>query len=214
MNVISFSLYGDNPKYWVGMLENLRLRPYIYPDWDIYIFADEKNAHRLVRLGVPQRTTIIVRQSRGSNHGLFWRFEPALKQDIVADYVIVRDADSRLNWREKAAVDAWMNSGLPFHIMRDHPAHTLPIMGGMWGCVPSRMPNVQESFDAWTDFEMDGDQKFLTCHVWPYVKDKCLAHDIHIEVALQRFGQHHLRPFPEHLPTQTQFVGEQCLPFV
>jgi hypothetical protein len=32
-----------------------------------------------------------------------------------------------------AAVNEWLNSSLPFHIMRDHPDHGTYILGGMWG---------------------------------------------------------------------------------
>jgi hypothetical protein len=43
--------------------------------------------------------------------------------DADVDRFIVRDADSRLNSREKAAVDAWIASGATFPIMRDCFAH-------------------------------------------------------------------------------------------
>ena len=45
-----------------------------------------------------------------------------------------RDLDSRLNDREQAAVQEWLNSKKEFHIMRDHPMHGWPILGGLWGC--------------------------------------------------------------------------------
>jgi hypothetical protein len=39
----------------------------------------------------------------------------------------------RFSEREVAAVEDWLNSSLPFHAMRDHPAHGTAILGGMWG---------------------------------------------------------------------------------
>ena len=33
MNLITFSLFGDNPLYCVGAVENARLAKEIYPDW-------------------------------------------------------------------------------------------------------------------------------------------------------------------------------------
>ena len=45
---------------------------------------------------------------------------------------LIRDADSRLNLRENAAVHEWIESGYSFHIMRDHTAHFVPINGGMF----------------------------------------------------------------------------------
>ncbi len=39
----------------------------------------------------------------------------------------------RISSREVAAVSDWLNSTLPFHVMRDHPDHGAEILGGMWG---------------------------------------------------------------------------------
>ena len=60
-----------------------------------------------------------------------WRFLPL--GDPTVSMFAVRDSDSRLSFREKAAVDEWINSTLPFHAMRDHPAHWSPILAGLWG---------------------------------------------------------------------------------
>ena len=54
-------------------------------------------------------------------NGRLWRFLVA--SDASVDRYVVRDADSRVSAREKAAVDAWARSGLAFHVMRDHPSH-------------------------------------------------------------------------------------------
>ena len=39
----------------------------------------------------------------------------------------------RLTAREEAAVSEWLESGFPFHSMRDHRQHGTEILGGMWG---------------------------------------------------------------------------------
>ena len=39
----------------------------------------------------------------------------------------------RFTGREVAAVKDWLNSSLPFHAMRDNPAHGTAILGGVWG---------------------------------------------------------------------------------
>ena len=44
-----------------------------------------------------------------------------------------RDLDSRVTEREAAAVHEWLKSNKTLHSMRDHPWHTVPIMGGGWG---------------------------------------------------------------------------------
>ena len=47
-----------------------------------------------------------------------------------------RDLDSLITEREAAAVLEWQQpeyDNRPVHIMRDHPSHGVPILGGMWG---------------------------------------------------------------------------------
>ena len=55
--------------------------------------------------------------------------------DEAVDRFIVRDADSRLNPRERLAVEEWIASGKRIHSIRDHPNHDRPLNGGMWGGV-------------------------------------------------------------------------------
>ena len=62
---------------------------------------------------------------------MFWRFEATRLPN--AQRVIVRDVDSRISTREAKAVDEWTNSRFALHVIRDHPWHTRPVMGGMWG---------------------------------------------------------------------------------
>merc|ERR1712018_1118233 len=67
-----------------------------------------------------------------SRNGMLWRFLPLLDQ--LVDVVLVRDLDSRLSAREAAAVTDWLNdTQFAVHVMRDHPSHSWPMLGGMWG---------------------------------------------------------------------------------
>ncbi len=49
--------------------------------------------------------------------------------------VIFREIYVRLSSRDKMAVEEWVDSGAYFHIMHDHPQHTVPVMAGLWGVV-------------------------------------------------------------------------------
>lgn len=203
MNVISFSLYGDNPKYHNGIIENINLAKDIYPGWKVWVHY--AFIEKVIKI---QDCEMIACSPSKSHKGLFWRFYPMFDKNI--DRMIVRDADSRINWREKAAVDEWINSKKPFHIMRDHVDHTAPIMGGMWGCVPKNTPDFSSNFTQWSDFEMDGDQKFLRNHVWSWAKNHSMIHDSHPDLAIKYHGPHEIHPFPYHNKTEVNFVGEQC----
>jgi hypothetical protein len=41
MKVISFSLYGDNPKYTIGAIKNSKLREKFYPDWQMRVYHND-----------------------------------------------------------------------------------------------------------------------------------------------------------------------------
>lgn len=56
-------------------------------------------------------------QAYGSKFGMIHRFTVAA--DTTVDRYIVRDVDSRLNYRERFAVEEWIQSGKSIHIMRD-----------------------------------------------------------------------------------------------
>jgi hypothetical protein len=106
-----------------------------------------------------------------------WRFLVA-SVPFVSTYVI-RDIDSRLSEREKAAVDEWILSGKKFHVMRDHPAHgVLPISGGMWGGTREAIPELEELLrgQILKDTYMT-DMKFLNGFVWNIAKTSVYQHD-------------------------------------
>jgi hypothetical protein len=108
--------------------------------------------------------------------GMFWRFYPAGEQDV--DVVIIRDCDSRLNNREKDAVNEWLNSDKGFHIMRDHPYHTTEILGGMWGSKKGVTPNIKQQIESYIKGDFwQVDQNFLRDIIYPIVKNNSLVHD-------------------------------------
>ena len=143
MKVISFSLWGDNPKYTVGAIKNAELAKIIYPGWVCrYYVGDSVPADCIQKLSSFDYCEIVKMNVPGNWEGMYWRFFPASDENV--DVMISRDADSRLNLKEKAAVDAWLNSECSFHIMRDHPWHTTPILGGMWGTKKGCIKNISE----------------------------------------------------------------------
>jgi hypothetical protein len=133
-------------------------------------------------------------------NGMFWRFFAADSYDIV----ICRDTDSRLNLRERVAVDEWLSSDKDFHIMRDHPYHNTEILGGTWGCRNGILRGVEEAIQDYNKGSFDNqyqvDQNFLREVVYPLVKDESIVHDEFFE----------LKPFPANATKRTgsYFVGQ------
>jgi len=190
MNVISFSLYGDDPKYTVGALENIKIQPEIYPGW-ICKFYVNKNVPSIVIDEIIKLGAIVkIINAPIDFKSKFVRMEIAVEPNVSR--FIVRDCDSRLNKKEAVAVQEWINSGKSFHIMRDHKQHTSPIMGGMWGAVREFIPDTKflELYREWITGVRKGkfkkrpycktngesDQGFLAHKIYPLIKEDCLVH--------------------------------------
>jgi len=181
MKIISFSLWGDNPIYTTGAVKNAELAEIIYPDWQCWFFVGSSvPADILSNLEQRDNCTVIRREESGDWSGMFWRFLPA--SNPLVDVMISRDCDSRLNLREKEAVDEWLSSDKAFHIMRDHPYHNTAILGGMWGCKYPALKDMESLIDDYTKGDFwQVDQNFLRDVVYNKVKNRCTVHDTFFE---------------------------------
>lgn len=157
MKIISFCLWGNNPKYTVGAIKNAELARQIYPGWRCRFYvANDVPYSIIMNLEIFDHVEVVEMNKPGDWTNMFWRFFPAGEEDV--EIMISRDTDSRLNIREKAAVDEWISSDKEFHIMRDHPAHGFPVLGGMWGAKKGTVPNMIElikSFGCTNDYGTD-----------------------------------------------------------
>lgn len=196
--IISFSLWGDNPKYTVGAIKNAELAPLIYPGWICRFYVGDDVPDYIKESLRHLDSEIIDMKSSGGCNGMFWRFMAADSDDII----ISRDTDSRLGFREKHAVDEWLGSDKDFHIMRDHPYHNAVIMGGMWGARNGILAGISRAIDEYDRGTFDNayqvDQNFLRDWVYPRVSGRFIEHD---EV-LKR------KRFPSLRLSNTDFVGQ------
>jgi hypothetical protein len=197
--IISFSLWGNNPKYTIGAIRNAELAKEIYPDWICRFYVGEDVADE-IKTSLLDLNSEIVEMGGSDWNGMFWRFFAADSDDIV----ISRDTDSRLGQREKAAVDEWLASDKDFHIMRDHPYHATAILGGMWGCRNGILKGIKQMIHNYDVREFNNkyqvDQNFLREVIYPIVWDESIVHD--------EFFYH--CPFPKNAPERTKsyFVGQ------
>lgn len=198
--VISTCLFGADPMYHVGAVENARLVKVIYPTWTLRVYCDDNApTGQLEGLGVDIRRcgTCI---GRG---GQKWRMLPVWDQQD--DVVLFRDLDSRLNPREAQAVEEWLESGLLAHAMHDHRCHTsVPFLGGMWGLRAKQARIPAPSQEISVAVRMD-DQRGLLNHVWPFVKHSVMRH-VRDGVNVKWEGVR--RRFTVDLP-EGQFIGQQ-----
>ena len=201
MKIVSFSLWGDDPKYCLGAIRNAELAPEIYPGWICKFYVGYTVPYEISdQLEQMDHVRVIHMSEPGDWTSMFWRFYPAFFDDI--DAFISRDCDSRITEREALAVNEWLSGPKLIHVMRDHPEHSTPIMGGMWGAKQGALPNLEEQIEEYVrgDF-WQVDQNFLREIVWPANYHKVLAHD-----DWNRFPQAETKRFPSSRVAD-DFVG-------
>lgn len=199
--IISFSLWGTNPMYNIGAIKNSELAKDIYPDWICRYYVGKSVPTEIIeKLNSFDNTEIILMDTDGDWTGMFWRFYPSSEDDV--DIVIVRDCDSRLNEREKNAVDEWIKSDKGFHIMRDHPYHGTEILGGMWGSKKGTIFDMRLKIDNYVKGDFwQVDQYFLRDIIYPLIKNNCMVHDEFFDFNFNS------KPFPSKREIN-RFVGQ------
>ena len=199
---VCFSLWGNHPKYNIGVIENAKLRLQIYPDWKTIIYLGQSvPSSTVAALRRIDNTELIFMDQPGNWTGMFWRFLPAFDEKI--DVMLSRDADSRLSSREGHAVAEWLASDKDFHIMRDHPYHNTAILGGMWGCRNNLLNRLEISMVVPEDGNfLQVDQNFLREYVYPKVKEYSFIHDPY-----RLLDENQSKSFPTER-TNSGFVGE------
>src|SRR5215831_8790799 len=141
-NVISFSLWGTQPMYWAGAVKNVNLAREYFPGWICRFYIDNQSPRSLVEPIIRSGAEVVFKDRVDEFGGLFWRFLAA--SDPEVDAVAFRDCDSRISAREYSAVEAWLGSHKRVHIIRDHPYHNTPILGGMFGCKSGVLSNMDD----------------------------------------------------------------------
>lgn len=102
------------------------------------------------------------------------------------------------------AVQEWIESQYPAHIVRDHVNHCIVMNGGMWGGTKAAVPTMQSLVDAWNSRdEYMADLHFLEKRIWPLIKEHQMAHDSY---CCDRFPN--TRPFPTKRAPTYQHVGQ------
>jgi len=204
MNYVSFSLYGTNPKYHVGAIRNAEQIKKYYPDFIPLFYIGPGVLKSCVKDLVDRGAKLSYMSNSQVSDLMMWRFVAVEKPN--ADVVLIRDADSRFSDREAQAVEQWLKSDKLFHVMRDYPAHDVPIMGGMWGCKKQLGLRVFDDIVNWLRQGSNRekvDQSFLAEVVWPKVNHSVMQHDTFFRAKYPGSI-----PFPAGDTTDGSFVGE------
>lgn len=175
--IISFSLFGNNSKYIEPAVLNTQLAPVFFPGWTCRFYVDDSvSAEAIQRFKNNGAEVIKVGTPLDNWPGTMWRFLAI--NDPEVEYVIFRDADSIICYRDAAAVSEWIKSGTLFHTIRDSGSHTALILAGMWGAKAGAVPDMQERIQNFVDEGYPSrhfaDQDFLEKNCGPISVRICL----------------------------------------
>ncbi len=193
--IISMSVYGSDPEYWLGAVDNARLVKdhWAQDGWRLRLYHDDQvpqvAIHLIRSLGAE---TILMRQRTVRDFsGNLWRFLPLIT-DPTMTRLILRDVDGRLTHRDLEATREWVASEKPFHVMRDNHQHAWPVMAGMWGVVGgflnASMLEEPLGINPPRVGYFGDDQTILREVVWPHVTRYTLGHDSY---TCEQFGLLH-----------------------
>ncbi len=194
---VSFCLFGNDPRYVAGLLDNARLAPKYYPDWEVVTFVEK--GHEIIPALRREGCRVIEKESEPGLRGTLWRFEAFA--DTTYERVICRDADCRLGWKERAAVEDWIRQDTILHTMWDRKRRrSRHISAGMFGMKTGLFP-IGKELAAWEATGKYGDdENFLNQRVWPVICGSLTAHCRGRRAAGEI-------PFPPHAPDGF-YVGE------
>lgn len=179
MKVFSFCLYGSNPKYILGMIENIKIINEHFSDWYIFIYYDDISYDNLKYIDSFNNVKLI-KSTYTKAKTMLDRFKAI--DDKNVEIMIVRDADSRIHNRDRWAINKFIESDKKFHIIRDHIWHRTLILGGLWGIKQGLLNfNIEESiknYEKNSENKWQVDQIYLIKFIYPIIKNNVLIHGI------------------------------------
>jgi len=178
-NVIAFSLWGTAPFYGYGAMINLVLSRTVYPGWTCRFYIDASVPRACVAFLADNGADVRRMEDEYPGVGLFQRF--LVMNDPAVGRFLVRDCDARLSAAEADLVRQWIDSGYPFHAVRDHVLHNELMIGCLWGgrtdCGIDIVALMQSYFTHGPSAKYGHDQRMLGLMLWPVIRSRCLVHD-------------------------------------
>jgi tetratricopeptide (TPR) repeat protein len=177
--IISFSLWGPAPFYGYGAMINLVLSRTVYPGWSCRFYVDAAVPRACVAFLADNGADVRRFEDEYPGVGLFQRF--LVMNDPSVGRFLVRDCDARLSAAEADLTREWIDSGYPFHAVRDHVLHNELMIGCLWGgrtdCGIDIVALMRRYFVHGPSAKYGQDQRMLGLMLWPLIRGRCLVHD-------------------------------------
>ncbi len=195
MKIISYSVFGvsgRNGNYWAYMPSLLRAHSLLFPDYKIVLYHDDilskiKYGKVLERLDSENFLDLHYMGPKDALcKSMLWRCK-AIWDYPNAKAVFFRDMDTCPTYRERCANEEFVNSKFYVHGINAVKQHSVPLMGGLWGCKPKHFIRLTkytswEVFTSlWTNYDLSthgSDQLFLRDKVLDFVRQDIMIHKI------------------------------------
>jgi hypothetical protein len=181
-NLISFSLYGQLPRYCEMAVLNVLAAQRYLPDFVCRFYLDGSTPPAVVqRLQALGAQSILMGEEAARMPATFWRF--LAMDDEQADCVLVRDVDALIDARDAWCVQDWRQSGQAFHVIRDDCCHTELILAGLLGIRAGVLRGMKMRIERFlhasgpAGWKRYADQLFLRHVIWPAVRNHTWTHD-------------------------------------
>jgi tetratricopeptide (TPR) repeat protein len=178
-NVISYSLWGPAPFYGYGAMINLVQSRTVYPGWSCRFYIDATVPKACAGFLRDNGADVRMIEDEYPGVGLFQRFLVMNDRDVGR--FLVRDCDARLSQAEADLVAQWIDSGKPFHVVRDHVLHNELMIGCLWAgrtdCGIDIVELMRRYFTFGPTAKYGHDQRMLGLMLWPLIRQHCLVHD-------------------------------------
>ena len=177
--IISFCLFGSEPSNIEGAVANTKIASQIFPEWIVRIYHDDTVPNQVLQTIKSENVQFVKITTKTP-------FEPKeiwnlfVATDPCLERYLIRNINTRLTARERAAVDQWINSGKRFHIIRDHPVHVNDsIPSGLWGGTKDAVTDMMSLIHKYIENRSHYGtvQQFLNREIWQLAKMSVLQHD-------------------------------------
>lgn len=180
---ISYSLFGygkttpDNcfefNTYLRGLSINVRLARLLFPEFEVVLHLDKETYEGFKAYFDSMPIRVVICEAAPLTKAMLWRMKPCFEHQYT--HVLCRDLDSPLSYRERQAVEYWINRDKAAHAITDSVSHDVAMLGGMIGFRPQYF-SMRTGFNTWEDMfstcgydftKKGNDQMFLTNFIYP-----------------------------------------------
>jgi hypothetical protein len=177
--IFSFCIYGDNPKYCLGMIKNLEQINELFPEFYTYITLGNNVSKEYIEKYKTFKNVKLIDTEFNNGRLMSYRFFPIDDEDV--EVMFVRDADSRFGDRDIWCINHFINSSYNLFTIRDHTGHYMPLMGGLWGVKKMKNLNIRIRYKLFIKSykDIDGysnDQNFLSKFVYDNFKSHLIVY--------------------------------------